>query len=531
MTVRSDVLGDVRGDEEAVRLTTQPKPVEPPRKGDLLGPLRMGWRQLTSMRTALLLLFLLALASVPGGFLPQRRINPLRVNQYIAQHPGAGPLMDQLRLFDVFSSPWFSAIYLLLFVSLVGCLIPRTRLHLKALTSKPPKVPRSVAKLPVNDRWETTDGVDQVLDQAGTALRGWRVVRREHEISAEKGYLRETGNLVFHLSLVLLLVGIALGAFRGFKATVLVVEGRGFSNTVASFDDLQPGRRFSPSSLVPFSVRLDAFRATYGPDGKALTFDANIHWAPLGGVEKSDDIRVNHPLDVGGAKTYLIGHGYAPHIIVKDSTGAVIDDRLVPCLPQNPQFLSTCVIKEANTTGTQFGFRGVFTPTTVTDSTGHVGSSYPGLRNPVLTVAAFAGDLGVDAGTPQSVYSLDTTAMTPIDGGQAHALLPGQVFHLPGGASLTYADTKEWATFQVTQDPGKGLALVAAIGMVGGLMLSLFIRRRRLWVRVRAGETDGAPTTVEVGGLARTDPERYALEFAALVRKLRPKAISTVVEE
>ena len=94
MTVRSEVPGDVKADEEAVRLTTQPKPVGLPRKGDLFGPLRIGWRQLTSMRTALLLLFLLALASVPGGFLPQRRINPLRVNQYIAQHPTAGPLME-----------------------------------------------------------------------------------------------------------------------------------------------------------------------------------------------------------------------------------------------------------------------------------------------------------------------------------------------------------------------------------------------------------------------------------------------------
>jgi len=517
----------VQSDEEAVRLSTQPKPVEQPRRGDPFGPLRFGWRQLTSMRTALLLLFLLALASVPGGFLPQRRINPLRVNKYIDDHQTLGPAMDRLRLFDVFSSPWFSAIYLLLFVSLVGCLIPRTRLHLRALLAKPPKVPRSLAKLPVSDRWETTATGDQVL--ASASPRGWRVVRRDNELSAEKGYLRETGNLVFHLSLVLLLVGIALGAFRGFKATVLVVEGKGFSNTIASFDDLQPGRRFSPSSLVPFSVQLDAFHATYGADGKALTFDADVHWARLGGESKAYDVRVNHPLAVDGAKTYLIGHGYAPHIVVRDSTGQVVDDRLVPCLPQNPQFLSTCVIKEPNTSGQQFGFRGVFTPTTVTDDTGHVGSTFPGLKNPVLTLAAFTGDLGVDGGTPQSVYNLDTTAMKPVDGGQAHALLPGQVFHLPGGASLTYLDTREWATFQVTQDPGKVIALGAAVGMVGGLLLSLFVRRRRLWVRVSTEE--GGPTTVQVGGLARTDPERFADEFAGIVTRMRKTTVPTNVRE
>jgi cytochrome c biogenesis protein len=506
--------------DESTRMSTQPLPIQQPRRGDPFGALRLGWRQLTSMRTALLLLFLLALASVPGGFLPQRRINPLRVKQYISDHPGAGPLMDRLRLFDVFTSPWFSAIYLLLFLSLIGCLIPRTRLHLKALLKQPPKVPRSVAKLPVSQRWQTTQTADEALADARKALRGWRVIRRGNELSAERGYLRETGNLVFHLSLVLLLIGIAIGAFLGFKGTVLVVEGKGFSNTVGSYDDLTPGRRFDQGSLVPFTVRLDSFNATYGEDGRALTFDADVHVNRPGEAEKAYDVRVNHPLAVGGAKTYLIGHGYAPHIIFKDPSGRVLDDQKLPCLPQNAQFLSTCTLKEGNTTGSQYGFTGVFTPTTVTDSGGRVGSTFPGLRNPVLTLTAFTGDLGIDGGTPQSIYSLDTTSMVPVDQRKAHALLPGQVWRLPDGATLTYADTGEWATFQVTQDPGKLLALIASVGMVAGLLLSLFVRRRRLWVRV--GGKDGEPTTVEVGGLARTDPERFADEFADLVSAMSP---------
>jgi cytochrome c biogenesis protein len=505
--------------DESTRMSTQPLPIQQPRRGDPFGALRLGWRQLTSMRTALLLLFLLALASVPGGFLPQRRINPLRVKQYIADHPGAGPLMDRLRLFDVFSSPWFSAIYLLLFLSLIGCLIPRTRLHLKALLKKPPKVPRSVGKLPVSERWETTQTADEVLADAKKALRGWRVIRRGNELSAEKGYLRETGNLVFHMSLVLLLIGIAMGAFLGFKGTVLVVEGKGFSNTIALYDDVAPGRRFSPSSLVPFTVKLDSFNATYGEDGKALTFDADVQFNRPGKAAKAYDVRVNHPLVVGGAKTYLIGHGYAPHVIFRDPTGQVLDDQKLPCLPQDPKFLSTCTLKEGNTTGSQYGFTGVFTPTTVTDGDRRVGSTFPGLRNPVLTLTAYQGDLGIDGGTPQSIYSLDTTSMIPVDGGQAHALLPGQTWRLPDGATLTYADTGEWATFQVTQDPGKLIALIAAVGMVGGLMLSLFVRRRRLWVRV--GATEGQPTTVEIGGLARTDPDRFADEFAGIVTDMR----------
>ena len=59
----------------------------------------------------------------------------------------------------------------------------------------------------------------------------------------------------------------------------------------------------------------------------------------------------------------------------------------------------------------------------------------------------------------------------------------GDVWELPGGGSIAFTGYEEWATFQMTRDPGKLLALVAAIGMVGGLLLSLRVRRRRLWVR------------------------------------------------
>ncbi|MCU1587156.1 MAG: ResB family protein, partial [Frankiales bacterium] len=391
--------------------------------------------------------------------------------------------------------------------------------HLRAMRSQPPKVPRSLAKLPVSDSWQTSQSPDEALAVGAAALRGWRTVRRDNELSAEKGYLRETGNLVFHLSLVLLLIGIAIGAFRGFKGTVLVVEGKGFANTIALYDDIHPGRSFSAGSLVPFSLVLDDFHATYTTEGKALTFDAKVRWQRPGQAPKPYDIRVNHPLVVGAAKTYLIGHGYAPHIIVKDADGQVLDDRFVPCLPQNPDFLSTCVVKEPFTSGTQVGFSGVFTPTTVTDAEGRVGSASPALVNPVLTLTAFQGDLGLDSGIPQSVYSLDTSAMRPADGGQAHGLLPQQVLRLPSGVTLTFVGVGEWATFQVTQDPGKLLALAAAVGIVGGLLLSLMVRRRRVWVRVRPG--DGATTTVEVGGLARTDADRFAAEFADLTARMR----------
>src|SRR5581483_4351755 len=71
--------------------------------------LRWGWRQLTSMRIALILLFLLALGAIPGSMLPQQGSDPGGVQQYFRAHPSVAPLLNHLGLFNVFAAPWFAA--------------------------------------------------------------------------------------------------------------------------------------------------------------------------------------------------------------------------------------------------------------------------------------------------------------------------------------------------------------------------------------------------------------------------------------
>src|SRR5581483_10116433 len=200
-------------------------------------PVRMLWRRLTSMRTALVLLFLLAVAAVPGSLLPQRPLNPDKTNAYIASHGGWGRFLNWLGAFDVFGSVWFAAIYLLLFVSLIGCLIPRIRLHARASIRKPLPAPRNLDRLPESTTFESRDDPQQYAAIARAALgRRWRVVQRAEPgggltLSAEKGYSRETGNLVFHIALLVSLVLIAVGRVYSYEGQKIVVQGRGFCNT------------------------------------------------------------------------------------------------------------------------------------------------------------------------------------------------------------------------------------------------------------------------------------------------------------
>ncbi|MBO0817874.1 MAG: cytochrome c biogenesis protein ResB, partial [Actinobacteria bacterium] len=100
------------------------------------------------MRTALILLFLLAVASVPGSVLPQQGTDPQKVQQYMSQHPALGPLLTHLSLFNVFAAPWFAAVYLLLFLSLAGCVLPRAFRLALSVRAKPPPAPAQLSRLP-----------------------------------------------------------------------------------------------------------------------------------------------------------------------------------------------------------------------------------------------------------------------------------------------------------------------------------------------------------------------------------------------
>ena len=121
--------------------------VAAPRLGPI-GWLRWIWTQLTSMKTALLLLLLLAAAAIPGSVFPQRSADPNGVSAFFKDSPDVAKVLDTIQLFDVYTSSWFSAIYILLFISLIGCVIPRTMVHAKALFSAPPKTPSNLARMP-----------------------------------------------------------------------------------------------------------------------------------------------------------------------------------------------------------------------------------------------------------------------------------------------------------------------------------------------------------------------------------------------
>ncbi|MGV9687886.1 cytochrome c biogenesis protein ResB [Streptomyces sp. NPDC003444] len=508
----------------------------------VVGWIRWFWRQLTSMRVALILLFLLSLGAVPGSLVPQNSADEMKVQAFKDAHPTLTPLYEKLQFFDVYGSVWFSAIYILLFVSLIGCIVPRSWQFVGQLRGRPPGAPRRLDRLPAYTTWRTAAGPEEAREAALALLkkRRFRAHRAGDAVAAEKGYLREAGNLAFHVALIVMLVAFAWGQLFKSEGGKLIVEGDGFSNTLTQYDDFKSGSQFGTDELEPFSFRLDSFTGTYeksGPQrGTPRTFEAAVTYS-RGGADRKAVIRVNEPLKVGDSKVYLIAHGYAPVVTVKDGRGKTVFHGAVPLLPIDNNVTSTGAIKvmdgyrDKNGKKEQLGFQAFFVPTFAGAGQGTMFSQFPALDFPVMALTGFHGDLRVNSGLPQNVYQLDKSKMTQFKDASgnklAQRLLPGETMTLPDGAgSITFEkDVKEWASFQVSQQPGNGLALAGAIAAIAGLTGSLFIQRRRIWVRAVRGE-DGV-TVVEMAGLGRSESAKLPEELADLAVALTAQAPPT----
>ncbi|MEY3606205.1 MAG: hypothetical protein RL289_385 [Actinomycetota bacterium] len=482
--------------------------------------MRWLWRQLTSMRIALILLFLLALASIPGSIFPQRGTSPLRVNEFLKDNPTTGPILDRFYMFDVFASPWFASIYLLLFISLTGCVLPRAVDHYKELRSQPPAAPRNLSRLPVHLQWQSNVPTTQVVSKTATAWkkRGWRVRQGEDWLSAEKGYARETGNLLFHLSLLVLLVAVGYGGAVGFRGTVIVREDAGFANNVTQYDTFAPGRMFAADDLPPFSFELKEFEATFQRGGqqngapRAFRAEVMVKDDPKS-EPRPVTIEVNHPLRTSGITVYLVGHGFAPEFTVRDASGKVVWEDAAVFLPQDSAFTSSGVVKVPDTVP-QIGLQGFFLPTVTDDFSMGPKSVFPAADDPEVYLSVWQGDLGLDSGMPQSVYRLETENMDRIG---IEELAPGETWNLPNSAgTVEFTGYRQWASFVITKDPGKGWALGAAIASIVGLSLSLLIPRRRAWLRVTSSGDRG--NLIEVAGLSKTEAPGLADEISQLAK-------------
>jgi len=402
------------------------------------------------------------------------------------------------------------------------------------MRAQPPTAPGRLERLPEHGEIEVDGTPEDTLRIAREVLRGrnvmgsrspfrrWRIrLPGEADVaggdsdglwlSAESGYLRETGNLVFHTALIVVIVAVGVGYLLGWRGDRILVTGKSFANTISAYDTFDPGPWVDTEGLSPFTVALDRLdvsfeeRAGGAQRGAPRDFTAYTRTqASPQAPQVSQTLKVNGPLAFGGASVFLLGNGYAPVITVRDAAGQVLMREATPFLPQDANYRSVGAVKVSAASPKQLGFFGFFLPSEYLDKDAGPSSFFPGLKNPALALGVYEGDL-YPQGRPQSVYTLNTEKMTQLKSAKGEPLRlllkPGQTIQLPGGrGSITFDSVQRWAGLSVRYDPGKALALAGALAALAGLIASLLIRRRRLFVRV---SPRGRRTVVSIGGLAK----------------------------
>ena len=527
--------------------------------------LKKAWHWLTSMRTALMLLFVLAVASIPGALLPQRTVSSSLVDDYLKANPTTGPIYDKLQLFDVFQSTWFLAIILLLTISLVGCIIPRSIDHWRAYKAKPTRAPKYLGRMPHHVEGEVAGTPEDVEKQLRKQLKRWHVASYTpdedragaYSISAERGYTRELMNLIFHIGIVAMILTFVAGRMVFYEGQVIVVtnseaesavpveQSRVFCNTSpANFDVFRAGPLFDGTGLTPFCFESQNFSAAYLNNGQANEFSSDITYTDDLSVPQEEwtptSLAVNHPLRVGDDRVYLQGHGFAPQITLTWPNGET-RTQMMQFRPTDVfTFLSSGVMRFDPPAGMypdlterrqhQIAIEGNFAPTArwAGPNGDQLQSAFPSMDDPAVSVDVYVGDAGLDTGRPQNIFVLDQSLVADgrLEKVSRVQLTPGSVATVDTGAGevkVRFDGAAEYANYQISRDPTQVWALLSTAIMLGALAGSLAIKRRRVWVRIRPG-TSGH-TQVEIAGLARTDRAGWGREFddiAAAILGLEP---------
>ncbi len=499
--------------------------------------LALVWRSLRSMRTALVLLLLLALGSVAGSLVPQVGTSPERVAAMARDHPLRAAIYDRLGLFDVYGSWWFTLIYALLLLSLAACLVPRTRALVRNLRARPQPAREVEGFRHYAERAVATDPATAIArSRRVLRRRGFRLSPEDggHALAADKGLAREAGSLLFHWSFFLLLVGVAWGKGTGFEGRIAVVEGETWTEAHANYEGQIREGRFFGEDHTGVQIRVLDFEDAYDRTGLPMDFVTRAELLdPRGRPVRRVEIRVNHPASIAGLRIYQFGFGWAPVLQVRWNGTLLASGPVRFEQDAAPRGVSQLALPwrgavKLPSLEPQVGVELDLWP----DSRALValledGRPVPMLRafQPVLLYRAYRGDLNLDR--PQRASVLDRSELTPwrsgaIGAGQTVNLTTGETFD-PGepadrrGLTVTFAELRQYTVLQVARDRGVGIVLAAAILVLVGLLPALYGSRRRVFVRA---EPEGAGALLKVGGFALHGRARFEEEFGRLVEEL-----------
>jgi cytochrome c biogenesis protein len=479
------------------------------------------------MRTALVLLLILAAGAVIGSLLPQIPNSPERVGRYLADHGFWGPLFLRAGFFDVYGSWWFVLITTLLFVSLAACLLPRSRAMLRAMRQRPMQA-RELEAFRHYAEVRLPGGPDEAMASAERLLRRrrYRVAREGTGVAAEKGTLREAGSLLFHWAFFLLLIGVIVGKGTGFTGRAVVTEGETWIDARLNYaGQIRLGRYFG-GDFTGIGIQLVDFQASYRRSGQPRDFVSRIRLVGSDGRPIGvDELRVNEPMSVEGLRIFQEGFGWAPVVQASLAGETLWSSPIEMARDDAPEGVPA----------TAMPWRGAIKLTSPEPDVMVSLELWPDFRafanfqltgqptpmlvrfDPYIRYSVHVGRI-----LDPAVGALETTGLRRSGEGELRAAGTSDV-EVPGVGTLTlsFPELRQYSVLLVTRDVGIPVVLAAAILVLVGLIPALYVSRRKVWVRAEAAP---GGSIVRIGGFALQRKDAFEDEFDRLARSVERAA-------
>ena len=450
------------------------------------------WRFFSSVKLTLVLLIILAIASLLGTLIPQQEG---AVEFARGLSPGMFQLFSSLNLFDMYHSSWFRIIIALLALNLIVCSLNRLPATLKRFQATP-KADRSrpFENLPAERHFSIKGETDEAGQRVTNFLKKqYKKVEAKNTPKgdfyyAEKGRYSYFGVYLVHLSVLLILIGGIVGSLFGFEAYVNIAEG----DTV---DTVALRQKMTPKKLG-FSVHCDEFIVEFYENGAPKEYRSELTFLSGGKVRQQGSLLVNHPITFNGITFYQSSYGTIPgkvHLKItkegsKPETLAMDMEQGKPVsLPGSSAQFEVLEVDE--------NLKGVMGPAAMI--------SVKPRRREEIRFWIFEHAEMLQKQFPEAMF-------------QAPILNPSTF--QPYTFFLEKLESRYYTGLQVNKDPGVSLVWVGCFAMVAGLFVTFFTSHRRIWVRVLRSK---GKARIGVAGRANKNPVGLERELDQVTHKLR----------
>lgn len=491
------------------------------------------WDFFSSVKLAIVLFLLIALSSIVGTIIEQRA-EPERNIQLLSRifSPEIAPsiyrILDTLQFTDMYHSWWFVSFLMLFAANLIICSLDRLP-KIMALVREPIKpIPDEVfSGLPIKKEIVLNKKADSVRERLKEVLKrhGFNLSEETGQFFSQKGAFSRLGVYITHLSILIILAGVLVGIFFGFKGFLNIKEGMAYA--VA----FRGGMNWTHQDELMVERIIEVMNKTEGnlikasePFGLSVKefkdFLKRYGLEPLGFLVGCEDFEVDFYGNSDMPKEYR------SLLVVKD--GERIFKKWIevnePLRYKGYTFYQSSYGTWPGASG-EFRFRYISKTGVIEEKTVRPLEEFSLPGGLKAKVVDFSPAIAFDEGGRPFTYSDQLNnpgALIEFNKKEFNRWILKrypQTWQLPDGSSLEFVDYwgVQYTGLQVRRDPGVWIVYLGCIIMAVGLYITFFMSHKRIWFKLLS---EKGSTRLLIGGSTSRNREAFERQIERIIKEV-----------